>query len=843
MGRERTENLMASPSPTAEGGVQIPPWLPPVLYGLATLVLFRSFVFSDAMLYGSDTASLGYMAREFYANAVRGGGGFPLWNPVILGGTPFIESLAGGDSLYPPSAILLFLLDPYRALGWKLVWHVFLAGVFMYGWIRCLGLSRASALLAGLAYGLAPFMVSLVHGGQDGKIFVMSLTPLLFWAVELFFLRATLTRFAAISVVIGGIILTTHFQNAFFLFGAVGAYAFFRTVQIWHLAGEGHDRDEAPISGHRGGARSALTRFATFLLAAVLGAGIAAVQLIPASSYVVDHSRRTSTTTQAEGPAALAYSSSWSLHPEEIVGLVVPEFVGVSTAEAGWAQNTYWGRNGFKGNHEYGGLVVLLLAAVSFFGGAKRPLRYFLAGLGGFALLFCLGAHTPVWRLAYELIPGISLFRAPSLAIFVFGFSTATLMALGVERLLDLSKDGSEAQWTAPGRFLWAATGVLLLGLLLAASGTLTSLWTSVLYRDISERSAGILANSQPYILQGFMTAVLLSAATAGVAWGLRTARLAPLGAVVALVVLVGGDLMRVDTAFIRTTDFDLFRGADPNIEMLLERQANEDPFRVFSLQGLDGQDVRPGMFGLELAGGHHPNDLARYRDVIGMVGSSLPVHLVGSANILRILNVRYILWPDQLGTPEDQGLPVPVTDNLQLVSQTTIGGRPYESVYRFTDLPRARLLGEVVVLPEDQAVPFMLSESFDPAVQVVLNEPSPIALAGGPVEGSVEWIERANNHMSLRVNAEQAALLVLADNWFPAWKARVDGAEAPVLRANHTLRAVPVPAGSHQVELFYESRQLETSLRLTLLSLILVSVLPGVQWVRGRSRREGATE
>jgi hypothetical protein len=244
-------------------------------------------------------------------------------------------------------------------------------------------------------------------------------------------------------------------------------------------------------------------------------------------------------------------------------------------------------------------------------------------------------------------------------------------------------------------------------------------------------------------------------------------------------------------------------------------------------------------MFGLELAGGHHPNDLARYRNVIGGVGSSLPVNLVSSANVLRILNVRYILWPDQLGTPEDQGLPAPVTDNLDLVSQTTIGGRPYESVYSFPDLPRARLLGKAVVLPDDQAVPFMLSESFDPAVQVVLDAPPPVELPGGVIEGSVEWLERGNNRMRLRVSADRAGLLVLADNWFPAWNARVDDDDAPVLRANHSLRAVPVPAGVHEVELFYESPQLRWSLQLTVLSLLLVSLLSGVQWIRSRRRGE----
>ena len=823
---ERVESGSASAR-----ALQIPGWVPPVLYGAVTLFLFREFVFSRDMLYGSDTLALGYMVREFYANAVSGGS-FPLWNPIILGGTPFVESLAGGDSLYPPSALLLFLMDPYRALGWKLVLHVFLAGIFMYGWIRCLGLSKPSALLAGLAYGLAPFMVSLVLGGQDGKIFLVALTPLLFWVTESFLVRGGMKSIALVSLVVGAIMLTTHFQMAYFLFGGVGAYVLFRTVLIWR-AGDAEDN----------GRRVAVTRFVVFVAAALLGAGVAAVQFIPAASYVVDHSRRTATTTEASAEESRAYASSWSLHPEEVVALAVPEFVGVSSADADWARGTYWGRNPFKANHEYVGLVALLLAGVSFFGGARRSLRLFLVGLGGVALLFALGSHTPVWRIFYEVAPGIRLFRAPSLAIFLFGFSVVTLMAFGVERVLDLERKGSEADWVRPGRFLWIASGVVLVGFVLAVSGVLNTLWSSAVYRDMPAQSAQILANATPFIERGFMIAVVLATVTAGVAWGLRTARLAPLGAVVALGMLISLDLVRVDVPFIQTQDFTAFRTPDPNINFLLERQREEDPFRVFSLQGLNGQDVRPGMFGLELAGGHHPNDLARYRELIGMAGSGLPENLLASANVLRMLNVRYVLWPDQLGTPADQGLPADITDNLRRLSSTTIQGQPYESVYEFSDLPRARLVADAVVLPDEQAVPHMLSPDFDPARQVVLSDPPPIDLAGGEVVGSVEWIERHNNNMRLRVSADRPAVLVLADNWFPAWKARVGNEEVPVLRANHSLRAVPITAGEHTVEFYYESDELRWSLRLTLLSLAVVAGLIGMDWIRSRRSAERQAE
>ena len=826
-------------------GLQIPGWVPPVLYGVVTLFLFREFVFSRDMLYGSDTLALGYMVREFYANAVSGGS-FPLWNPIILGGTPFVESLAGGDSLYPPSALLLFLLDPYRALGWKLVLHVFLAGIFMYGWIRCLGLSKPSALLAGLAYGLAPFMVSLVLVGGDGKIFVIALAPLLFWVTESFLVRGDMKSIALVSLVVGAVMLTTHFQTAYFLFGGVGAYVLFRTVLMWREGEPGRvggGEEEGRRDGGSSGGRVAISRFAIFVAAAVLGAGVAAVQFLPAASYVVEHSRRTATTTEASAEESRAYASTWSLHPEEVMALAIPEFVGVSSANADWARGTYWGRNPFKGNHEYVGLVVLLLAGVSFFGGARRSLRLFLVGLGGVALLFGLGSHTPVWRVFYEVLPGIGLFRAPSLAIFLFGFSVVTLMAFGVERLLDLERRGSETNWAQPGRFLWIASGVVLVGFVLAVSGALNVLWSFAVYRDMPAQAVQILANAEPFIERGFMIAVVLATATSSVAWGLRTARLAPLGAVVALGMLISLDLVRVDMPFIQTQDFGAFRTPNPNIEFLLERQREEDPFRVFSLQGLNGQDVRPGMFGLELAGGHHPNDLARYRELIGMAGSGLPENLLASANVLRLLNVRYVLWPDQLGTPADQGLPADITDNLRRLTSTTIQGRPYESVYEFSDLPRARLVADVVVLPDEQAVPHMLSPDFDPARQVVLSDPPPIDLTGGMVVGRVEWIERNYNNMRLRVSADRGAVLVLADNWFPAWKARVGNEEVPVLRANHSLRAVPITAGEHTVEFYYESDELRWSLLLTLLSLAVVVGLIGMDWIRSRRSAERRAE
>lgn len=788
----------SSPVPMAPGGAPaIPGWLPWAIFLALTGFLFRAFIFSDAMLYGSDTLAGGYTGRAIYANALAELGRIPGWVPQFLGGTPFVEALSGGDSFYPPSLLLLILVEPHRALGWKLVVHVAAAGFFMFLWVRALGVSRAAALVAGTGYMLAPVFVGLVFAGHDGKMFVTALTPLLFWATERHFLRPGLKSFTWLALVVALVTLTPHFQMAYFLFGATGLFAIFRSIQILRARGtkaaSGADADAA---GTRPGSRAA-SRFGLFLAASITGALIAGGQLLPAIDYVTADSRRTATSEALDDQAALEWSSSWSLHPEEALSFVIPEFPGANISGTGsWADNTYWGRNPFKHNHEYAGLVLLLLAAISFVGGRRRGVRWFLAGLAGTALLFALGTHTPVWRIAYEVLPGISLFRAPSQAAYLLAFSAATLAALGVDRIFVSVRDpelGRRVQ-----RLALVATGVLGAVALLAAAGALTSLWTAVLYPGITEARRQTLAAALPYIGTGAWIAFFLAGAVATAVWALRRAYLAPgilLGALVALVAL---DAYRIDRVFIQTIDFERWAAPDANIQAVLDREAgSSEPYRMLSFRNA-GQDLMPALHGIELAGGHHPNDLARYRDLIGMVGSGQPMNLYGSENIRRLLNVRYLLWPDlQMGS-SPQG---------NVFSRTQLpDGRIYETVFVEAGLPRARLVGGAVVRSDDEAVAYMLSPGFDPEAEVVLAEPSPIDLPGGPVEGEVDWLERGPDRMRLAVRSSAPALLAMADNWYHAWHARVDGRDTPVLRAYHTLRAVPVPAGESEVELWYRS-------------------------------------
>jgi len=101
-----------------------------VIYGILVAVLFHQFLFSNGMLFGTDSIPSGVFFRGLYRDFVREYHTLPRWDPYILGGLPFIDAMHG-DTFYPTS-VLKFFMPLHRAMGWKLIIHVFLAGLFVW---------------------------------------------------------------------------------------------------------------------------------------------------------------------------------------------------------------------------------------------------------------------------------------------------------------------------------------------------------------------------------------------------------------------------------------------------------------------------------------------------------------------------------------------------------------------------------------------------------------------------------------------------------------------------------------------------------------------------------------
>lgn len=70
---------------------------------------------------------------------------------------------------------------------------------------------------------------------------------------------------------------------------------------------------------------------------------------------------------------------------------------------------------------------------------------------------------------------------------------------------------------------------------------------------------------------------------------------------------------------------------------------------------------------------------------------------------------------------------------------------------------------------------------------------------------GSAKITSYTANRVTGEVSTDKTALLFLADNYYPGWKAYIDGQETAIYVANYTFRAILIPEGKHKVEFVYE--------------------------------------
>jgi hypothetical protein len=107
---------------------------------------------------------------------------------------------------------------------------------------------------------------------------------------------------------------------------------------------------------------------------------------------------------------------------------------------------------------------------------------------------------------------------------------------------------------------------------------------------------------------------------------------------------------------------------------------------------------------------------------------------------------------------------------------------------------------------------------------------PAEIEVGIGRADSSVaRIIEDKRNRVIIETDNEKAEALVLSDNYYPGWKAFVDGEPTQIFQANCTMRTVAVPSGHHLVSFIFMPATLKASAyvsfaaaALTLISLVL---------------------
>jgi hypothetical protein len=164
----------------------------------------------------------------------------------------------------------------------------------------------------------------------------------------------------------------------------------------------------------------------------------------------------------------------------------------------------------------------------------------------------------------------------------------------------------------------------------------------------------------------------------------------------------------------------------------------------------------------------------------------------------------------------------------------------PDANVYTNPDaLPRAFLVGrQRVVGGGAAALDAVTAPGFAARDVAVTEQPiDGIPTAGAGSAGTASIRSYAPERVEVATDAARPALLVLTDNWYPGWKASVDGKDVPVHRVDYLIRGVRVPAGAHRVEFRYQPASWRAGWILSLAALLTILAAAALGW---RQRRAG---
>jgi len=492
-----------------------------------------------------------------------------------------------------------------------------------------------------------------------------------------------------------------------------------------------------------------------------------------------------------------------SLPPERLLSLLLPDLWGNS------AHGSYWGDLGDAGGFfiqlcPYVGILTLLLALVGALDSRSTARGYFVL-LCVLGLALSLGRFTGFFELLHE-VPLLRQFRIPTRFLIWWAFGAAVLSGLGVDRLVRSPQ---------PLRAPWRTVSILLVIVIVAV----------VLAIGLdTERTATGLAAVEQLLLERWredlaadtLRALLVLLATAAL-FSDRFRRLAaaPALTAVACTIVTWADLRSFGADFNGALPATVYSDM-PSSAQAIHADADADmdeaspgvpPWGRFRIASLIAEHNAP--YDWHAGWARNTSSYERYPATLRMYSAGLfglantlpgwsPLHLLahwefsrGFPAWLAMANVRYVVSHRGLSPQVAE----PIDDGQVTVSRLR------------GELPRAWVVPQAIVLADgDARLRHMRSRSFDPRMQVVLDQ----APAVPPPPGTAFSPARITHYEAENVVIElpgRDGYLILADTQAPGWQARVDGVERAIMGANHAFRAVPVRMGDRRVEFSYKPR------------------------------------
>ena len=748
---DRLPTRTAPPTAAEEGSDWHRPARFALLLGLLIVASFPNevlglgtFFFRD---FGYFTLPLAHHHRaSFWAGEV-----FPLWNPLSNAGAPFLAQWST-LTLYPGSLIYLLIPLPW-GLNLFMLAHLFLGGLGMYRLMERWTGHQQAAALAGVAFAFNGMVLnSLMWSNYIASFGWMPWTVLL---VE----RAWREG--------GRRLLLAALVGALQMLSATPEIILFTWLLLAAMF-----VGQAVVRGREEGWGTWLKAGARFASVVAMVSALAAIQLLPFLDLLARSQRDSG---YGDG--------SWAMPPWGWANMIVPLFHTFSAHQGVHFQPTQFWTSSY-----YPGIVVVALALGAVFFNVSRRAA-FLAAIALVCLILALGDAGLVYGGLRKVLPIAGFMRFPIKFIMLPAFLLPCLAAFAVA-------SPERMGWTGPGRNRRGLVGLIVV--LLAVIGALVG-WAMVrpwpgeipartAWNGLG-RAAFLLATAVAFSWQA-RAAVAAARGTMGRSdggglWVGALRQLLPLLLVWADVMTHAPSQNPTAAAWVFDADVQQLRPGprpgesramisaqahaeirpasidDPNRDVVFKRQALFDNGNL-----LDGIPKVDGMFSLYLREHDHIRTL-----------------LYGATNVFR---PRLM---DFLG-----------------VSHVTAPGELVKWQVRATALPLVTAGQAVVEADEATMLAALGGEVWDPAQTVYV---APGAGGGGP-GGRAERAQAKLAHFSahrleIEVSTPAPTVVVIAQTWHPNWRARIEGQEVPLIRANHAFQAVAVSAGNSRLVLTYE--------------------------------------
>jgi hypothetical protein len=665
-------------------------------------------------------------------------------------------------AFYPPN-LLHLVLPTWAAMAAVTLFHLLLAAFTTWAFARRAGIGSTAAVAAALVFTLRGTFPNFAI--SPNLFAAAAWLPLGAIAVLDLAERPAARPMVLLAVAFAASLLGGHPQATLYL-----GYAWTTLFVAW-LAADGSTRRRWP---------PAALAFGGALL---LGAAVAAVQLVPTQELTSLGSRPAA----AVEPAQLLPMGGFTVAVKQLL-----------------AHPVYGSWLSF-------GVVALALAAGALAGPRLRALAWWALGVAVVSALFALGPITPVFAL-YDSLPLAPWFRIPERLMLLTDFAVAILVAVGLDLL-------TRASAGRPRRSILTATTTVLP---VAAVALLASQQAGLAAVAVAFGVAAVLAlvlpphGDRPLLASLLLLGLLVEIAAQPVMpvnfpFGPgRAAHLAVYDAPLsrlreragdARIWIVGAPL---DPALARKQSTrHRVRGVDDYAPLNLRRQG--DYFTYF-MRAVSRSDDPLGAF----MGAVHPIDAA------GVPPASSRRRLLDLAAVEYLVADAWIDYDPELQRflRESGWMPVadPSLEPLRVFRNPTVLPRAF-TVHRIGAAP-----------PTDELLRRLAEPTFDPLamsfVEGLVSRTSPAR--GAPATFVVDG-ERA---VELEVTLTAPGLVVLADAYYPGWRATVDGRPAPIVPVNHLFRGVGAPEGTHRVRFEYRATRVWWGAAVSAAALVIALLL-----------------